>query len=86
MGGIPTSMTNQYGGSTSGQYVLEVAVDGGAFGAGLGTIEDSSVYGVTLGSSVEGTSNYRVIVENNQVASATSIKLAVVPSSGSTPS
>ena len=85
MGGIPTSMANSYGGSTSGEYVLEVAVDGGAFGAGLGTIEDSTVYGVTLGSAVEGTTNYRVIVENNQVASATSIKLAVVPSSGSTP-
>ena len=86
MSGIPTSMANSYGGSTSGEYVLEVAVDGGAFGAGLGTIEDSTVYGVTLGSAVEGTTNYRVIVENNQVASATSIKLAVVPSSGSTPS
>jgi len=86
MTGVPTLMANSYGGSTSGEYVLEVAVDGGAFGAGLGTIEDSSVYGVTLGSAVEGTTNYRVIVENNQVASATSIKLAVVPSSGSTPS
>jgi len=86
MTGVPTSMANSYGGSTTGEYVLEVAVDGASFGAGLGTIEDSTVYGVTLGSAVEGTTNYRVIVENNQVASSTSIKMAVVPSSGSTPS
>ena len=90
MTGIPNVMDNGYGGSTpNGEYVLEVALDGVPFGDGLGTIQDSIVYGVTLNTSLDGTSNYRLItapLDNSAISPATSIKFAIVPSSGSTPS
>ena len=85
MNGVPTSMRNGYSGTTTGEYVLEIAVDGDDFGAGLGTVEDSTVYNFDLESAVGGTTNYHLIVPNNTIAPASSIALAVVPSSGSTP-
>ena len=85
MSGVPTSMRNGYSGTATGEYVLEIAVDGASFGDGLGTVEASTVYDFDLGSAVEGTTNYHLIVPNNTIAPASSIALAVVPSSGSTP-
>jgi len=85
MTGVPTSMRNGYSGTATGEYVLEVATDGDDFGAGLGTVEDSIVYDFNIGSAVGGTTNYHLIVANNTIAPASSIALAVVPSSGSTP-
>jgi len=85
MTGVPTSMRNGYSGTPTGEYVLEVAPDGDDFGAGLGTVEDSIVYDFNIGSAVGGTTNYHLIVANNTIAPASSIALAVVPSSGSTP-
>ena len=82
MAGVPTSMTDSYGDTTVGRYVLEVGLNGG-IPDGLNTVEPSTIYSVTLGSDVNGTSNYYVISTNNQVAPATSLNFALNPASGS---
>ena len=82
MTGVPTSMTDGYGDTTVGRYVLEVGLNGGT-PDGLNTIEPSTIYSVTLSSDVNGTSNYYVISTNNQVAPATSLNFALNPASGS---
>jgi len=83
---IPTTMTDGYGGSTVGEYVLEAATDGTALGSGLGTSEASSIHKVNLGSAHLGFSSWVMIGANNQIAGSTSLLLDVRPSSGSAPS
>jgi hypothetical protein len=83
---IPTTMTDGYGGSTAGEYVLEAATDGTALGSGLGTSEASSIHKVNLGSAHLGFSSWVMIGANNQIAGSTSLLLDVRPSSGSAPS
>lgn len=83
---IPTTMTDGYGGSTVGEYVLEAATDGTALGSGLGTSEGSSIHKVNLGSAHLGFSSWVMIGANNQIAGTTSLLLDVRPSSGSAPS
>ena len=83
---IPTTMTDGYGGSTSGEYVLEAATDGTALGSGLGTSEASSIHKINLGSAHLGFSSWVMIGANNQIAGTTSLLLDVRPSSGSAPS
>ena len=83
---IPTTMTDGYGGSTVGQYVLEAATDGTALGSGLGTSEASTIHKVNLGSAHLGFNSWVMIGANNQIAGSTSLQLDVRPSSGSAPS
>ena len=47
MGGIPTSTTDSYGGSTVGEYVLEVGTDGTTID-GTNTLESSQINQITL--------------------------------------
>jgi len=82
MNGVPTSMTDGYGDNTLGRYVLEVGLNGGT-PDGLNTIEPSTIYSVTLGSNVNGTSNYYVISTIGAVAPGTSVNFALNSASGS---
>jgi hypothetical protein len=82
MSGIPTSMIDSYGGSTLGQYVLEVGLDGATID-GVNTIEPSKIHSITLGSSIDGYTSYYVIGNYQQISSGTSIYLGVNSSSGS---
>ena len=83
---IPSSMTNGYGGSTLGEYVLEAATDGTALGSGLGTTEGSNIHKINLGSAHLGFSSWVMIGPQNQITGTTSLLLDVRPSSGSGPS
>ena len=82
MGGIPTSTTDSYGGSTAGEYVLEVGTDGTTID-GSNTLEASEINQMTLGTSHVGYTKWFMVVATNQVASSTSINLGLSPSSGS---
>ena len=82
MGGIPTSTTDGYGGSTTGEYVLEVGTDGTTID-GTNTIEASEINQMTLGTSHVGYTKWFMVGAANQVASSTSINLGLSPSSGS---
>jgi hypothetical protein len=82
MSGIPTSMTDEYTGTTAGEYVLEVGVDGGTID-GVNTIESSRIHEVTLDTAVNGYTSYYVIGNFPQVSTSTSIYLGVSSASGS---
>ena len=82
MSGIPTSMTDEYTGTTAGEYVLEVGVDGTTID-GTNTIEASRIHEVTLDTAVNGYTSYYVIGNYPQVSTSTSIYLGVSPASGS---
>jgi hypothetical protein len=82
MSGIPTSTTDGYGGSTVGQYVLEVGGDGTTID-GTNTIESSEINLITLGTAHSGYTKWFMVGAANQFASSTSINLGLSPSSGS---
>ena len=82
MGGIPTSTTDSYGGSTVGQYVLEVGTDGTTID-GSNTLEASEINQMTLGTSHVGYTKWFMVGAANQIASSTNFNLGLNPSSGS---
>ncbi len=82
MGGIPTSTTDSYGGSTVGQYVLEVGTDGTTID-GSNTLESSEINQITLGTSHVGYTKWFMVGAANQIASSTNFNLGLNPSSGS---
>ena len=82
MGGIPTTTTDSYGGSTNGQYVLEVGTDGTTID-GSNTLESSEINQVTLATAHLGYTNWYVVGATNQVASSTNFNLGLNPASGS---
>ena len=82
MGGIPTTTTDSYGGSTNGQYVLEVGTDGTTID-GSNTLESSEINQVTLASAHLGYTNWYVVGATNQVASSTNFNLGLNAVSGS---
>ena len=83
MTGVPRTTTDSYGGSDLDEYVLEVAADGAAIGSGVGTTEPSNIHKISLGSPVNGISDYIMIGPQNIVASSTSIELRLIAESGS---
>ena len=83
---VPSSMTDSYGGSTDGEYVLEAATDGTALGSGLGTTETSNIHKLSLLSAHEGFSNWIMIGPDSLITGTTSLLLDVRTSSGSAPS
>ena len=83
MTGVPRTMTDQYGGSDTDEYVLEVGADGTAIGSGLGTTEASNIHKINLTTPVNGVSDYIMIGAQNTIATATSIELRIIPESGS---
>ena len=82
MGGIPTTITDSYGGSTTGEYVLEVGTDGSTID-GSNTLEASEINQMTLGTSHVGYTKWFMVGAANQVASSTNVNLGLNPSSGS---
>jgi hypothetical protein len=82
MDGIPTTTTDSYGGSTNGQYVLEVGTDGTTID-GTNTIESSQINEITLVTSHLGYTSWYVVGASNQVSSTTNFNLGLNPSSGS---
>jgi len=82
MGGIPTTTTDSYGGSTNGQYVLEVGTDGTTID-GSNTLESSEINQVTLATAHLGYTNWYVVGATNQVASSTNFNLGLNAVSGS---
>ena len=80
MVGIPTSMTDSFGGSTAGEYVMAINADGGGFGA-----EPSEVHLLDTSGSINGYDKHFVIGRKGHNAAA-SIQLRVIASSGSLPS
>ena len=82
MGGIPTSTTDSYGGSTTGEYVLEVGTDGSTID-GSNTLESSEINQMTLGTSHVGFTKWFMVGAANQIASSTNFNLGLNPSSGS---
>ena len=86
VGGIPTSMTDGYAGSTLHEYVLEAATDGTALGSGLGTTEASNIHNLNLLNPHLGFSTWTMIGPDNIVSGTSTLLLDIRPSSGSAPS
>ena len=82
MSGMPTSTTDSYGGSTAGEYVLEVGVNGSAID-GVNTKQASEINQVTLGTAHLGFTKWFIVGSSDQVSSLTSFNLGLNPSSGS---
>lgn len=83
MTGVPRTTTDQYGGSDTDEYVLEVAADGAEIGSGLGTTEASNIHKIQLDTPVNGVSDYIMVGPANAIATSTSIELRLIPESGS---
>ena len=83
MTGVPKTTTDQYGGSDTDEYVLEVAADGAEIGSGLGTTEVSNIHKIQLDTPVNGVSDYIMVGPANAIATSTSIELRLIPESGS---
>ena len=82
MTGIPTSMATAFGGSTLGEYVLNVNADGAGWS---NTIENSTVNLITLDSSHLGYSKWYIVGRLGPNAGA-NYQIRITPSSGSAPS
>jgi hypothetical protein len=82
MTGFPTSTANGFGGSTAGEYVLEVGTDGTTID-GTNTIETSEINQITLGTSHLGFTKWFIVGATGQLASSTNFNLGLNPSSGS---
>jgi hypothetical protein len=79
MGGIPSSMTDGFGGSTTGQYVLVEYADGTS--APLGAT-NSMLHSIQLDSALHGYSEWFVLGAKAQ-NSASTMRLKVLAVSGS---
>ena len=82
MMGIPTSMTTGFGGSTTGEYVLNLQYDGNGW---TNTIESSTVNLITLDSAHLGYTKWYVAGRTTANA-ANNYQIRITPSSGSAPS
>jgi hypothetical protein len=78
--GVPTSMTDSFGGSTAGQYVMAINADGGSWGA-----ESSIVHLLDTSGSVNGYDKHFVIGRKGHNA-ANTVLMRIIASSGSLPS
>ena len=78
--GIPTSMTDSFGGSTAGEYVMCINGDGGGFG-----IESSEIHLLDTSGSINGYDKHFVIGRKGHNA-ASSALIRIIASSGSLPS
>ena len=78
--GVPTSMTDSFGGSTAGEYVMSINADGGGFG-----IENSTMHLLDTSGSINGFDKHFVIGRKGHNA-ASSVLIRITESSGSIPS
>ena len=86
--GIPNSMTDSFGGSTLGEYVMYYftnASDKGIVGSQLNSFDVSTGYTASNGDIKSQYSRWTVLGCNNSKFSSTSTTFYVVPSSGSAP-
>lgn len=82
MTGVPSTMRDNVGGTTPGEYVFAYSGGGGAYGA-----ETSTIYQVALDSAHQGYSNWIFIIGNNaSVPGSVNNGIQIIPSSGSLPS
>ena len=82
MSGIPTSTIDSYGGSTNGEYVVEVGTDGTSID-GSNTLESSEINLITLGTAHLGYTKWYIVGARNQVSSTSNFNLGLNSSSGS---
>ena len=80
MVGIPTSMTDGFGDSTVGRYVMAIKADGGSWGQ-----ETSTVHLLDTSGSINGYDKHFVIGRNGHNAAA-SVEIRIIAASGSLPS
>ena len=80
MGGIPTTTTDSYGGSTAAEYVLEVGTDGTTID-GSNTLEASEINQMTIGTAHVGYTKWFMVGATNQVSSGTNFNIGLNPSS-----
>ena len=88
LSGTPTSMTDAFGGSTVGEYVMYYfnnSIDKGIVGSQLDSFDLSTGYTASNGTIQTDYSRWTVLGCNNSKFSATSTTFYVVPSSGSAP-
>ena len=85
---VPTTMTDAFGGSTVGEYVMYYfnnSVDKGIVGSQLNSFDISTGYTASNGSIQTDYNRWTVLGCNNSKFSATATRFYVVPSSGSAP-
>jgi hypothetical protein len=81
LGGIPTSMTDNLGGSTTGEYVLYLKAAGeSSFNAAA-----TQIHQFDVDTAVDGYSTWNIIGRNS-INTAASYEVRMIPSSGSAPS
>ena len=88
LSGTPISMTDGFGGSTVGEYVMYYfnnSVDKGVVGSQLNSFDISTGYTASNGSIQTDYNRWTVLGCNNSKFSATATRFYVVPSSGSAP-
>ena len=90
LAGVPTTMTDAFGGSTVGEYVMYYfnnSIDKGIVGSQLNsfTLQTGVGYTASNGTVEDDYSNWTVLGCNNSKFSATATRFYVVPSSGSAP-
>ncbi len=80
---VPTVMTDAYNASAASNIsVLEIGADGVTID-GINTIEPSNIYQFSVSPSVNGFSQWYMIVNQNNLSSATSINMGLNPANGS---
>jgi hypothetical protein len=77
---IPTSVASAFGGSTSGEYVLQVQADGGGWSS---TIESTDIHEVVLDSARDGVTDRFFIGRTGYNGFSNNFELRLRPSSGS---
>jgi len=77
---IPTSVASAFGGSTSGEYVLQVQADGGGWAS---TIEATDIHEVVLDSARDGVTDWFFIGRTGYNGFSNNFELRLRPSSGS---
>ena len=75
---IPTSMAQTFGGSTVGEYVMQINGDGAGWG-----IEGANIHEIVLDTAVNGYTDWFMIGRANYNAAASNYQLRIIPSSGS---
>jgi len=80
---VPTVMTDAYNASAASNIsVLEIGADGVTID-GINTIEPSNIYQFSVSPSVNGFSQWYMVVNQNNLSSATSINMGLNPANGS---
>jgi hypothetical protein len=77
---LPTSMGQAFGGSTVGEYVMQIQADGAGW---ANTIEDTRIHEIVLNTAKNGYTDWFIIGRTGYNAAASNYQLRIRPSSGS---